>query len=251
MNTLPAGWILAKFGDLCTIRLGKMLDSAKNIGNNTKYLRNINVRWGEFNLDDILELKLTQEEKNVLDIRDGDLLICEGGEPGRCAIWTGGPNNFTFQKALLRARVYDGVNPNWLAYYLKHCTNTDDLREYLTGTTIKHLPQIAISKIELPLPPAHEQNRIVEKVERLFSYSKRAREELKFVGQIANQTQSARVLLNRLDQSILAKAFSGELVPQDPNDEPASVLLDRIQAERAALGSAPKRGRRPRTASGA
>lgn len=85
----------------------------------------------------------------------------------------------------------------------------------------------------MQLPPLHEQTEIVRRVEQLFA----------FADQLEAKVNEARTRIDRLTQSILAKAFRGELVPQDPSDEPASVLLERIQAQRA---SAPKarRGRR-------
>ena len=82
MSELPTGWADAKFGELGEIRLGKMLDKAKNRGVPVQYLRNINVRWFRFDISDLQTLLLPAEERDALTIRDGDLLICEGGEPG-------------------------------------------------------------------------------------------------------------------------------------------------------------------------
>lgn len=93
-----------------------------------------------------------------------------------------------------------------------------------------------LSAIEISLPPVEEQTEIVRRVEQLFA----------FADQLEARVNAAQTRIDRLTQSILAKAFRGELVPQDPNDEPASALLERIKAQRAAVPKA-KRGRRAAT----
>jgi type I restriction enzyme S subunit len=79
-----------------------MLDKAKNKGESTLYLRNVNVRWFGFDLNSIFEIKASAIEKQKFEIRNGDLLICEGGEPGRAAVWQGGKTEIIFQKAIHR-----------------------------------------------------------------------------------------------------------------------------------------------------
>jgi len=95
-----------------------------------------------------------------------------------------------------------------------------------------------IRQIAFPLPPLSEQTEIVRRVEQLFA----------FADQLEARIKAAQARIDHLTQSILAKAFRGELVPQDPNDEPASVLLERIKAQRAAAPKA-RRGRRAATLS--
>jgi len=93
------------------------------------------------------------------------------------------------------------------------------------GTTVRTLYMPALKRIQILLPPIEEQKEIVHQIESLY----------KAVDIIEQQYQEIQANLDQLDQSILAKAFRGKLVPQDPNDEPASVLLERIRAERAEL----------------
>jgi type I restriction enzyme S subunit len=93
-----------------------------------------------------------------------------------------------------------------------------------------------LSRVRLPSAPLDEQKEIVDRIEQTFFWSDR----------LAIEATSARNMINNLDQAVLAKAFRGELVPQDPNNEPASVLLERIHAERAA--ARPSRERRSRRA---
>lgn len=81
------GWRWAKVGDIAEHRLGKMLDKEKNKGELRPYLRNLNVRWFEFDLSDIQYMRVTDEELENITVRKGDLVVCEGGEPGRAAVW--------------------------------------------------------------------------------------------------------------------------------------------------------------------
>ncbi|MCX6865217.1 MAG: restriction endonuclease subunit S [Verrucomicrobia bacterium] len=212
-------WENVRLKDVADSRLGKMLDKSKNQGVPTAYLRNINVRWFDFNLSDVQELRIPASEAEELSILDGDLLICEGGEPGRCAIWKGGKNNFVFQKALHRVRVQNGLLPQWLGYAVKHAADSGALADLFTGTTIKHLTGIALSRFEFPLPTLPEQQEIVRRVEDLFAFAER----------IEARLATAQKTVERLTPATLAKAFRGELVPQDPTDEPASALLARLQ----------------------
>lgn len=221
--------------ELADARLGKMLDKEKNTGQPVKYLRNVNVRWFHFDLDDLLEMKIEVSELSNLTIQDGDVLICEGGEPGRCAVWKMGNTELVFQKALHRVRTKrNKLLPDWLAINLKHQADSGELAKFFTGSTIKHLTGASLAKVSIPLPSIEEQTEIIRRVELLMGFADRLEARL----------QSAQTAAERLTPALLAKAFRGELVPQDPNDEPATELLRRLRAARAAdTASKPKRGR--------
>ncbi|SEP36585.1 restriction endonuclease subunit S [Pseudomonas sp. Snoq117.2] len=232
-HPLPQSWQVKFYAEVTESRLGKMLDKAKNSGIPTKYLGNINVRWFDFELSSLQKIPISTTEREELAIRYGDILICEGGEPGRCAIWDSRlKETIVFQKAIHRARVSSLLLPKWLAFNLKHDADGLILEQLFTGTTIKHLTGKALRNYPLRVPPLEEQTEIVRRVEQLFA----------FADQLEARIKAAQARIDRLTQSILAKAFRGELVPQDPNDEPASVLLERIKAQRAAAPKA-KRGR--------
>ncbi|HEL6029262.1 TPA: restriction endonuclease subunit S [Klebsiella pneumoniae] len=130
---LPIGWEWVRFSQVAHSRLGKMLDNAKNIGNELPYLRNTNVQWDLIELDDIKQMKIDDNEKDELALRYGDLLICEGGEPGRCAIWKHHNKEMYFQKALHRARPYQGVMAEYLQICLTNDAATGTLEQYFTG----------------------------------------------------------------------------------------------------------------------
>lgn len=132
-------------------------------------------------------------------------------------------------------RAHDSVARDYLCYALMHY----DVIPWLTGTTGRaKLTQGALLSLPIQVPPPAEQTEIVRRVEQLFA----------FADQLEAKVNEARTRIDRLTQSILAKAFRGELVPQDPNDEPASALLERIKAQRAAVPKA-RRGRRAATLS--
>ena len=217
-------WQKVKLADVASSRLGKMLDKAKNRGLLTSYLRNINVRWFTFDLSDIQQIKVTPQEGTELALRPGDILVCEGGEPGRCAIWRLADSAYVYQKALHRVRVKANLTPEWVCYSLKDAADSGRLSELFTGTTIKHLTGVALGRFGMSLPPLDEQNEIIRRVEALFAYADR----------VETRQSTAFTTVERITPAVLAKAFRGELVPQYPNDEPASELLERILAARAA-----------------
>jgi len=131
--TLPNGWVEATIGDIAETKLGKMLDAAKNKGEPVAYLRNVNVRWGCFDLTDLRDMRVTSDEYRELAVRDGDLFVCEGGEPGRCAVWRGGSRKLVFQKALHRVRGLGGVDIDYLASYLSYAAINQQFDSLLTG----------------------------------------------------------------------------------------------------------------------
>lgn len=208
--TLPKGWVEAAIGEIAETKLGKMLDAAKNKGEPVQYLRNVNVRWGAFDLSDLLEMRVTAEEREALSVKDGDLFMCEGGEPGRCAVWRGGARDLVFQKAIHRVRPLDAVDPDYLATHVAYLAQQDGLSQLFTGTTIKHLPQVALQKIALPLPPAAEQRRIVAKLDALTARLTRARAELDRVPVLAK-----RVRQTALDDEFADPAFGEPVTLSD------------------------------------
>jgi type I restriction enzyme S subunit len=223
-SNIPGSWKIKLLPEVSEARLGKMLDKNKNQGVPTRYLGNINVRWGKFNLDDLKEILISEKEREELKIQDGDLLLCEGGEPGRGAVWKGEKCDLTFQKALHRVRFDGSVLPEFALFCIENDYFQNRLSLLYTGTTIKHLTGKALKKYPIPVPPVDEQKEIIRRVESLFALA----------GAVEKQYLETKKRTDRLTQSLLAKAFRGELVPQDPNDEPAAELLKRIQAERNA-----------------
>lgn len=151
-----------KLGDITESCLGKMLDAEKNKGEYEPYLANINVRWGEFDLDNLSQMRFEKKEQERYGIKYGDLIMCEGGEPGRCAIWRDDIPNMKIQKALHRIRVKDCVNVEWLYYWFLLAGKKNLLKGYFTETTIKHLTGDMLREIELDLPELSVQEKIAK-----------------------------------------------------------------------------------------
>ena len=220
---LPYGWCWVNLEELSEIELGKMLDRGKEQkGKLIPYLRNINVRWDSFDLDDLLTMDFENHELERFGLKKGDILVCEGGEPGRCAVWELENSEIKYQKTLHRLRPFLDFSRYWIVYHLKLDAVQGTISNYCSGSTIKHLTKVLFQKYPIRLTNFEEQKEIVRRIESLF----------KLADNIEQQYQQAELDLETLNQSILAKAFRGELVPQDPNDEPASVLLERIKEER-------------------
>ncbi len=138
-----------------------MLDAKKNKGTPQPYLGNSNVRWGEFDLVDLAEMRVEPDEEERYGLRPGDLVVCEGGEPGRCAIWNG-PSGMKFQKALHRVRPKPTLDNYYLFNWFRHAARTGQLDAHFTGTTINHLTGKAVAELRLPLPPLAEQRAMVD-----------------------------------------------------------------------------------------
>ena len=127
-----------------------------------------------------------------------------------------------------------GMNPLFLMYYLNSPYSIEMKKHLATGDIIVHISTSKIGSFLLPIPPLEEQNRIVKKIKELIPHIKEYQEKL-----IVSENLSTH-FPEMLKKSILQEAVMGKLVPQDPNDEPASVLLDRIHAEKQALIKAGK-----------
>lgn len=159
-------WPTAPLGTVAETALGKMLDRSKTRGHpSVPYLRNQNVQWGRIDTSDVLTMELADEERDRFGVRPGDLLVCEGGEIGRAAIYEGGEAFMAFQKALHRVRPSSTLSPLFLRYYLESAASSGVLARFSTGSTIAHLPQERLRRIPVPLPSTDEQRQIVEIIE--------------------------------------------------------------------------------------
>jgi len=159
-------WPVVQLGEVADTALGKMLDRAKHTGHaHVPYLRNVNVQWGRIDTYDLLTMELAEDERERFAVCEGDLLVCEGGDIGRCAIWHGRTEYLAYQKALHRIRPSDKLDALFLRYLLEHHSVSGQLAKLATGTTIAHLPQQQLRRVPVPLPPLEEQRRIVDLLE--------------------------------------------------------------------------------------
>ena len=226
---LPGGWVWATVDQLAEIKGGIQKQPKRApAANPFPFLRVANVLRGRLNLNEVHRIELFSGELDKLRLLAGDLLIVEGnGSPtqiGRMAIWKGEIEDCVHQNHIIRARLYDGLLPQYVESYWNSPMGASEVSKVASSTSgLYTLSVRKVSYLPVPLAPLTEQHRIVVEVERRLSVIQKTEDSVE-----ANLTRA-----DRLRQSILKQAFSGKLVPQDPNDEPASVLLERIRAERA------------------
>ena len=162
----PKGWPMKPFGEVCDTRLGKMLDQKQQTGQHLRpYLRNASVQWFRFELADISEMDFDEKARKLFRLKDGDLLICEGGEPGRAAVWRGEIEECYYQKALHRARPRgDLAIPDFLAWQLWFLAHRGGLGDHVTSATIAHLTGEKLNAMEVPVPPIPLQREFARRV---------------------------------------------------------------------------------------
>ena len=262
----PDQWEWVRLGNIANSRLGKMLDKSKNKGSYRRYLRNANVQWFRFDLSDVLELRLEDAELEEYSVKENDLIVCEGGEPGRAAVCGPDVDGMVFQKALHRVRPWCGISTWYLAYLLRCDTWSQRIDAIFTGATIKHLTGKALATHMVPLPPLSEQYRIVAKIDELMGLidrleaARRSREDCRTaardsalaalrnaaipeevgtawtrIAERMDELFTAPADLVTLREAVLQLAVRGRLVPQEADEEPASQLLEAVIEEKANL----------------
>jgi len=188
-------------GEISSSRLGKMLDKNKNTGEYRPYLRNINVRWINFDLCELLDMKIEESELEKYTAKKGDLLMCEGGEPGRCAVWNM-DYDICYQKAIHRIRFNNNTNPKFYMYYFYYIAQIGELSKYFTGTGIKHLTGESLKKVPVPVLDKDNQQSILKLIEQKLSVCDKIEQT---VNESLQKAESFR-------QSILKQAFEGNLI---------------------------------------
>ena len=220
-------WKLLQVSEYGVSRLGKMLDGKKIIGNNLKpYLRNSNVLWFGFKLDDLLEMDFDEKDRIEFSLKHGDILMCEGGEIGRCAIWRGELEECYFQKAIHRIRLNKNIAlPEYFVYMFWLHTMNGGLNKYMGAATISHLTGEKLKKMKLPIPPIELQTQfaqIVEKTEALKTQYQQSLQELEnLYGSLSQKAFKGELNIN--DESLLMAAE-----PLTPNSPPPFHPVERL-----------------------
>ncbi|MGO5335416.1 restriction endonuclease subunit S [Bilifractor sp. LCP19S3_H10] len=158
------GWPQYVFSDIATSRLGKMLDAKQQTGKyKYPYLANFNVQWFRFELENLNEMDFNEADQVEFQLKDGDLLVCEGGEIGRCAVWHNEIQPCYFQKALHRVRCNtDMVLPDYLARWFQYnCEHGGFASIEGAKATIAHLPGAKLKLLKVTVPPIELQERFV------------------------------------------------------------------------------------------
>ena len=165
---IPDSWVWVKLKDIAVSELGKTLDRGKNSGGSFDYLCALNVKWCSFDLTTVKQILLEDCELERYLVRKGDLLICEGGDVGRAAIWESDKEIY-YQNALHRVRFKDNINQYFYLYILQYYKMKGLIDKVSSGVTIKHFTQSSMQKLVFPLPPIEEQKRIVRKIDAIFA----------------------------------------------------------------------------------
>lgn len=225
---IPDSWEWVHLSDIAISGLGKTLNKSIDDGTDTPYLCSINVYWTGIDLTTVKTAKFTQTDRDRYLLQKGDLLICEGGDVGRSAVWNYDKEMY-YQNALHRVRFLGKVNPYFFLYLLECYKGLKIIEEYSKGVTIKHFVQSSLNAMFLPLPPLNEQQRIINKINEVMPAV------AKYDSAYSKVKELSETFPEALKKSILQEAIQGKLVQQDPNDEPASVLLERIREEKQRL----------------
>ena len=237
---LPSSWTWAELGVIAEVVGGVTKDSKRQSDASfveVPYLRVANVQRGFLDLETITTIRVAPEKAAQLELQPGDVLFNEGGDRdklGRGWVWEGQIASCIHQNHVFRARLSVGDEPKLVSIW----GNTFGRGWFETRgkqtTNLASLNLKTLKAFPVPIAPVEEQPRILAEIERQFSFIEACERSID-----AGLAKSAA-----LRRSILKAAFEGKLVPQDPSDEPASVLLDRIREERAAAPKAARRSRR-------
>jgi len=193
---LPEKWEWCRLGGVVQHNSGKTLDSGRNTGELKEYITTSNLYWGFFNLDKVKKMPIKASELEKCVATKGDLLICEGGEAGRSAIWKE-DYDICFQNHIHRARPYCSVSNSYIFWFFQKINFSGEINKHRKGMGISNLSGKSLSLIPIPLPPQAEQKAIVAKVEKLMSYVSELEEKIK-----QNKRDSEMLM-----QSFLVEAF--------------------------------------------
>ena len=225
---IPDSWKWVRLPEIGTSSLKKTLNKKLNTDNEVPYLCSINVYWDGINLNQIKTAKFTVADMEKYLLRKGDLLICEGGDVGRSAVWDRDMEMY-YQNALHCVRFFGQINP----YYFKYCfelyKHNRILENASKGMTIKHLVQGSLYAILFPLPPLAEQKRIVAKIEELLPYVDR------YAAAYEKLEQFNAKFPEDMKKSILQYAIQGKLVEQRSEEGTGEELYRQIQTEKQRL----------------
>lgn len=157
VGVIPEDWEVSTVGREFSIQLGKMLDAEKNVGVPKPYLGNKAVQWDRIDAHDLPTVPMSRSDLDKFRLRNGDILVCEGGEVGRAAIWKAPLEECYYQKALHRLRPLREFKPRLMVAILREWSEQGRLANYVTQTSIAHLPRDKFLQVPIPRPPIPEQ----------------------------------------------------------------------------------------------
>lgn len=225
---IPDSWKWVRIPEIGLSSLGKTLNKGTDKGREVPYLCSINVYWDGIKLEQLKTAKFSDEDIGKYILKRNDLLVCEGGDIGRSAIWDRDEEMY-YQNALHCIRFYGNTNPIYFKYCLQFYKLNGILDSVSKGMTIKHLVQGALYSIIFPLPPLDEQHRIVAKIEELLPFVDR------YAAAYEKLEQFNAKFPEDMKKSILQYAIQGKLVEQRPEEGSAEDLYKQIQEEKQKL----------------
>lgn len=198
--TNPKGWETRAFVAVCDTRLGKMLDASQQTGEHLRpYLRNSNVQWDRIETSDLEQMDFNEKDRKTFSLKNGDVLICEGGEVGRAAIWRNQLTDCYFQKAIHRARPNQSLAlPEYVMFWLWFMAKNGGFKDHVTSATIAHLTGEKLKEIQVALPPITLQHQFLRVYNSLTK--------------LKTSTYKYQTHTERLFNSILQQVFNGEFV---------------------------------------
>lgn len=262
---LPPQWVRVHLATIADHNTGKTLDKNRNTGSSLPYITTSNLYWGRFELNNLKEFLIEDSELERCQARKGDLLVIEGGDAGRSAIWSA-EEPMCFQNHIHRVRPFFGITSEYLYRCFEQFYLSGEIENYRQGVGIKSLSGKKLAQIPINLPPLEEQQRIVAKVDELMQLCDQLEQQQNLSSETHDQLVDTllNVLTNssdidefqqnwqrisdnfdllftteysveQLKKTILQLAVMGKLVKQDPDDEPASELLKQIAEEKNKL----------------
>ena len=216
---IPQTWQWVRLGTIFSHNTGKALKTSNTDGKKLSYITTSNLYWDSFVLDSLKEMYFNESEIDKYSAHKGDLLVCEGGDIGRAAIWSF-DYDIRIQNHIHKLRAYYPIETRLYYYAFYYYKSIGKING--NGIGIQGLSSNVLHNLIVPLPPVKEQSRIVTSVNNCFSTA----------DQIDTDEKILQSDIEEIKSKILELAIQGKLVPQDENDEPASVLLERIRTER-------------------
>lgn len=223
-----ASWPTRPLGDIADVVGGVTVNRQRDFADGLvelPYLRVANVQRGYLDLTEIKTIRVEPERAQALELLPGDVLLNEGGDRdklGRGWVWEGQIEKCIHQNHVFRARLHANVNPKFVSMYANVLGREWFERMGSQTTNLASISRTALRQFPVPVPPSEEQERIMADIDRQFS----------ILDAMEAAVEVGLTRAGRLRQSILADAFAGRLVPQDPADEPASTLLEQMHQER-------------------
>ncbi|UTC91612.1 restriction endonuclease subunit S [Treponema denticola] len=219
---VPEGWAWCRLGEIYYHTTGKALKKSNEKGSLKKYITTSNLYWDTFDFSKVRSMYFTDEELDKCTIKKGDLVVCNGGDVGRAAIWNY-DHDICYQNHVSRMRPkINGVENRFFLYVLMFYKEQNLLSG--KGIGISSLSASDLLSAIVPLPPTNQQRLIVSEIQKIFT-------QINLLEQNKVDLQTA---VKQAKSKILDLAIRGKLVPQDPADEPARVMLEKLRAEKEA-----------------